>query len=323
MYKIPIINSLRGLAAIMVCMYHYVYTTQNFIENELILDIFSHGKYGVQVFFIISGIVIPLSMIKSEYKYNRFSKFIIKRFIRIEPPYIIAVILGILYLNLRNYIPGTATLDLAPTLKDTLLHLGYLIPFFEDSKWISPVFWTLSVEFQYYLILALTIPLILNSRIIFRLLFYSILLGLPFIINNSSFFPAWASFFGLGIIYAFHFVERISHIEFFSLLFLFMLSVFISLGPINLFIGITTLLVIHFFKDFNPKFGVFFGKISYSLYLTHSIFGKPVINFLSHRFHEPYQKLLIISLGFSISVLAAYMLWKLVEKPTQKLSRKY
>ena len=61
--EISVINTLRGIAALVVCLYHFVCTTTDYIESQIILDIFSFGKKGVQIFFIISGIVIPLSML--------------------------------------------------------------------------------------------------------------------------------------------------------------------------------------------------------------------------------------------------------------------
>ncbi|WP_420792884.1 acyltransferase family protein [Lentisphaera profundi] len=119
---------MRGFAAIAVCLYHFVCTTTGYIENEQLLNFFAWGAKGVQMFFIISGVVIPLSMIKDNYTYNNFSYFIKKRFIRIEPPYIATVILGILYLVLRNHIPGSTPIDMTPSVRDTLLHIPYFIP---------------------------------------------------------------------------------------------------------------------------------------------------------------------------------------------------
>ncbi|MFD1551935.1 hypothetical protein DNU06_01450 [Putridiphycobacter roseus] len=321
-YQIPVINSLRGLAALLVCLYHYIYTTTDFIQQELILDIASFGKYGVQIFFIISGIVIPISLIKANFKYKLFNKFILKRFIRIEPPYLISVIIGIIYLNVRNYMPGSADLDLSPTFYDIILHLGYLIPFFENANWISPVYWTLSVEFQYYLILAIAFPLMIHPKLIFRSVFYLFLFITPFIFSNSSFFLYWTSFFGLGILYALYFTKKINLKEFIPVLIILCLSVAINLSYLELLIGIGTLSIIHFFKDFNPRIGEFFGKISYSLYLLHSVFGKPVINFLSHRVSLPYEKFLVVTIGLTISIIAAYALFRLVEKPTHELSKR-
>lgn len=56
--QILIINSLRGLAALVFCSYHFVCITIGYIESEIILEVFHFGGKGVQIFFIISGISI-------------------------------------------------------------------------------------------------------------------------------------------------------------------------------------------------------------------------------------------------------------------------
>ena len=320
---ISIINSLRGIAALSVCLYHFVCTTTGYITNQNLLDIFHYGAKGVQVFFIISGIVIPLSMIKSEYEFSFFPKFILKRFIRIEPPYIGVVILGIIYLIVRNYIPSSADVDLTPSLRDVFLHLGYLVPFVEDAQWINPVFWTLSIEFQYYLILALTIPLFLNKNKNLRFIFYGIILVLPLLINSSqAFYPYWSSYFALGIFYVFWLTKKINKVEFFILIGIASIVVVYFQGFLDLGIGYSTLLVIHYFKSFTNKIGNFFGNISYSLYLLHSIIGSAFVNFMSHRFTAPVEKFFVILIGVIITIFSAYIYWRLVEKPSQKLAQK-
>jgi peptidoglycan/LPS O-acetylase OafA/YrhL len=68
---ITIINSLRGLAALGVCVFHLVCFTPYPINNIALYDFFFYGKKGVEVFFIISGIVIPLSLYKYQYKLSQ------------------------------------------------------------------------------------------------------------------------------------------------------------------------------------------------------------------------------------------------------------
>ncbi|MFN6038957.1 MAG: acyltransferase family protein, partial [Bacteroidota bacterium] len=142
---------LRGVAATLVCFYHFIYTTTDYFTNKILLSMSSYGKYGVQMFFVISGIVIPISMINGKYNYSSIFKFFAKRMLRIEIPFIVSIILAIIYLNLRNFIPTSYKIDLTPSFSDFILHLGYLVPFFDNAKWINPVYWTLGIEFQYYL----------------------------------------------------------------------------------------------------------------------------------------------------------------------------
>ncbi|MFT5819406.1 MAG: peptidoglycan/LPS O-acetylase OafA/YrhL [Crocinitomix sp.] len=319
---ILIINSLRGLAATAVCFYHFVFTTQDYVKDETLLSIFEYGDRGVQLFFIISGIVIPLSMINSAYTLKKWKSFILKRFIRIEPPYLVAVAIGIVYLIARNYVPGTVSIDLTPTFTEILLHLGYLIPFVENTNWVNPVFWTLAVEFQYYLALSVFFPLVLTGKLLYRSIFYAVFIGAGFATLSYAFFPHWSPYFLAGIIYILMRKEVISKIEFGIVALILTPIIYFNLGPVDLGIAIVTLLLIHYLSNFKTKLTLFLGKISYSLYLVHSMIGAAFINYLSHSYREPYQKFIVISLGFAITVGSAYILYRFVEKPSHKWAKK-
>ena len=319
---ILIINSLRGIAASAVCFYHFICTTKDYITTPFLLDAFHYGQKGVQLFFIISGIVIPLSLINSGYSLSNWKNFMLKRFVRIEPPYLVAVAIGVFYLIARNYIPGTVAVDLTPSIKEIILHLGYLIPFFENVKWINEVFWTLAVEFQYYLALSILFPLLLTNKIWTRIVFYTLFIGAGFMGTSYEFFPHWAPYFLAGIVYTLYRKKRISHTEFWTMAAVLTGVIYHLLGGVDLGIAIVGLLLIHYLTNFKTKVTLFLGKISYSLYLLHSIIGAAFINYLSHRFTAPYQKFLVISLGFLISVFAAYLLYRFVEKPTHNYAKK-
>ncbi|NOQ72164.1 MAG: acyltransferase family protein [Crocinitomix sp.] len=319
---ILIINSLRGLAATAVCFYHFIVTTQDYVTDETLLSIFEFGDRGVQLFFIISGIVIPLSMINSAYTLKKWKSFILKRFIRIEPPYLVAVAIGIIYLIARNYVPGTVAVDLTPSFTEIVLHLGYLIPFVENANWVNPVFWTLAVEFQYYLALSVLFPLVLTGKLFYRSIFYAIFIGGGFATLSYAFFPHWSPYFLVGIIYILMRKEVITKLEFGIVAAVLAPIIYINLGPVDLGIAIVSLLLIHYLSNFKTKLTLFLGKISYSLYLLHSMLGAAFINYLSHSYKEPYQKFIVISLGFAISVGSAYILYRFVEKPSHKWAKK-
>lgn len=320
--QILVINSLRGIAATIVCFYHFVYTTVDYFDNSFVLNLFYFGQKGVQLFFIISGIVIPLSMINSNYTWYSFKKFLLKRFIRIEPPYLVAVLIGVIYLIVRNYIPSSNPVDLTPTLIELILHVGYLIPFIENANWINPVFWTLAIEFQYYIALSLLFPLLIHYKLFGRIVFYSVFIAIGFLPVSGNFFPYWAPYFLIGIVYILFKKQKISSIEMWILYGVLAPVIYINLGYVDLIIAVIALFLIHFFANAQSKITLFLGKISYSLYLLHSIIGAAFINFMSHRFTEPYQKVIVVLIGFGISVLSGYLLYKFVEKPTHNYAKK-
>ncbi len=56
--RLPAVTMLRGLAALGVCLMHFAGT----LESDIIQNIARFGGYGVQVFFVISGFILPYSM---------------------------------------------------------------------------------------------------------------------------------------------------------------------------------------------------------------------------------------------------------------------
>jgi peptidoglycan/LPS O-acetylase OafA/YrhL len=313
---------LRGFAALSVCLFHYVCTTTGYINDKLVLSIFEFGSRGVQVFFIISGMVIPLSMITLGYKYSSFKVFILKRFIRIEPPYLVSVAIGVVYLYSRNFLLPAGTVDVTPSFRDVLLHLGYLIPFVDGAKWVNTVYWTLSVEFQYYLYLALIFPLVLSNLFWRRAIFYFLLLLPPFFVESEAFFFHWSAFFLLGIVYILWITQKIERKEYFVVSALCTLSLVFNNELIDLIVGLLTVSVIHFFKSFTFNFGKRLGNISYSLYLLHTLIGGAFVNVMSHKYTLPYQKFFVILIGVIISLASAAIFYRFIEKPSQQYTKK-
>ena len=57
---IPVLNSLRGLAATAICFYHFVLSTANYVEETWVRTVFYYAQYGVPLFFVIKLLGILL-----------------------------------------------------------------------------------------------------------------------------------------------------------------------------------------------------------------------------------------------------------------------
>src|SRR5689334_23102256 len=172
---IRILDMLRGIAALSVVLFHYSGATLPSIKPNYLTDYFSYGKLGVQVFFVISGFIIPYSMYVSGYRIKNFFSFLFRRFVRIGPPSWIAIGLvfiiyyGSVYMNGKPVEgmpwPGTGW-------KAILANMTYTYQLLGEGRYID-VFWTLEVEFQFYIFIALMLPLFVrfsSNKIIFTLL---------------------------------------------------------------------------------------------------------------------------------------------------------
>ncbi len=318
--QIPIINNLRGIAALSVCLFHFIYSTINYVKDQLVLDIVYYGQFGVALFFVISGIVIPLSLIRSDYTLKNWPRFFLKRVVRIEPPYLVALALAIVILLGRKLILNAPNFDISAT--QVALHLGYLIPFFEKYTWLNSVFWTLAIEFQYYLAISLLILLVTKGKNFGRLAFYIIMLMAPFYFTDTNFFPPYSTLFLVGICWSFYYLEKIRTTEFLIVLFLSSLVVYFKLGRLEAVIGVIAVLTVQFLNSYSSKTLNFFGNISYSLYLLHPLVGATIINILTHSFFLSWQKPFVILIGLLATILSSYIMYIFIEKPTQLLSKR-
>jgi peptidoglycan/LPS O-acetylase OafA/YrhL len=65
---------------------------------------------------------------------------------------------------------------------------------------------------------------------------------------------------------------------------------------------------------------VFLGFISYSLYLLHVPIGGRVINLAGRLPHTLPVELGAVTAAMAVSLIAAWLLYRLVERPSQRLS---
>jgi peptidoglycan/LPS O-acetylase OafA/YrhL len=150
---IPALDGLRGLAIILVYVYHYGggthHSSSKLIHGFVWLK--SSGWIGVDLFFVLSGFLITTILIGTRGNSNRVASFYVRRALRILPVfYVTALVLVCL----------TRALDAHWTLG----HVAYLFyaqnvaaairpSLNEPSMWISfSHLWSLAVEEQFYFV---------------------------------------------------------------------------------------------------------------------------------------------------------------------------
>jgi peptidoglycan/LPS O-acetylase OafA/YrhL len=141
----PGVDLLRGAAILAVIFFHgFVYSAPLFPwHNKLAGTLFSltgFGWTGVNLFFTLSGFLITGNLIDSDGKPNFYSRFYIRRALRILPAYfLILIILAVTRTASLNYLV-VCVLFLANWPK-LLLHGSFVL---------YPVLWSLAVEEQFY-----------------------------------------------------------------------------------------------------------------------------------------------------------------------------
>jgi peptidoglycan/LPS O-acetylase OafA/YrhL len=171
-HKILYLESLRGIAAILVIMFHYqsnigsVLTDNGFIKNSWLM---------VDFFFVLSGFVISLNY---QDKLNSLSKIInfqIRRFLRLYPLHILTLFL-FLAIEIAKY---TVELKLGivannPAFSDnnltSFIHNIFLTQnlFLDKLTWNYPS-WSISAEFYTYILYAIITAILFNKKNLFIL----------------------------------------------------------------------------------------------------------------------------------------------------------
>ena len=155
--RLQFIDGFRGVAILLVVIFHaYVQWPEHYPYGDSYaeLPVIKLGWLGVQLFFLISGFVIFMTLDKTE----TFRMYIYKRWLRLFPAMLIASVL--IYSTLPVFherpdgIPPNI-LSLLPGLTFTLPSwwsklAGFDIPLLESA------FWSLYVEFKFYVIAGLT-----------------------------------------------------------------------------------------------------------------------------------------------------------------------
>ena len=135
------IDALRGVAALAVVLFHYTARFDELFGHRPPPAIsFSGGHYGVNLFFIISGFVIFMTLEKT----SKPMDFVVSRFSRLFPAYWTAIVLTFLLTHLLG-LPGKLV-DLATAFGNLVMIHGLLF----RIPHVDGVYWTLEVELLFY-----------------------------------------------------------------------------------------------------------------------------------------------------------------------------
>lgn len=348
-------NQLRGLAVVAVIIVHWcgIYwyareTVASYIHaplaeggpssmlHWLTIPTFNYGPFGVSIFFLISGFVIPFSLARLAP-----GQFLIARLLRIYPTYIAAslLMLVIVYLSSR-YWGQEFSMPTGRLLANLLLLQGNF-----GSPTIDLVNWTLSIEIKFYIVATLLYQSIRNGNAYPIFLFsVAVLAGtaaFPQLLAGMTVSPELVDslktelmcvifmFIGTGFYHHYTGTYTTRQLVQYAaiLLVVFMLCWpntswvnQIPNVPQNYIYGLVLFSVSYVFRRyFRPIAPLdFLANISYSIYVLHSIIGYASIRFLMDKgLSFPVSGLLTL-----IFVLClAYALHRLVERPTMHLGK--
>lgn len=159
------LDGLRGCAILAVLLFHSYSRwgeIEPFVQNYLIVQTFSLGWLGVQLFFCISGYVIYMSLQKSD----NFVEFLVRRYTRLAPAMLMGSLLIYVSAQFIPERPGGAVdlIDFLPSL--TFIDPQLLSKILGVSvKPLDGVFWSLFVEVKFYIFVAVAFFLLKDRQL--------------------------------------------------------------------------------------------------------------------------------------------------------------
>lgn len=309
--RIKHIDILRGLAASFVALFHLT------LSSDVHINSFNYTEYGwvgVQIFFVVSGFILPYSLYKADYNKKSFFTFIIKRSIRIYPAYMATIAIGLTLaiITKRSLIPPAAFFSQLLFLNDIL-----------GMPSMSPVFWTLAIEFQFYFILGWLFPYFSKSNS-HSILFIFVLTLSAFLVKEKSLIFFWLPFFSIGVLTFNKTLTNLSHKSFWFTLASLLLVIILVHGIPQAIASLLAALFILYgnYKTENRliKILLFLGSISYSFYLIHWDLGRAVVRLSRYIPVINEFNFLRITVGFIASIICAWLLYICIEKRSIKLS---
>ncbi len=299
---------LRGMAIIFVLFSHILRVIE--IDNATgeKLDIFpllkclDIGSFGVLLFFALSGCTLYISLSQREFKR---SGFLIRRFFRIWPLFTFSIVVYVFFsISMSQYTETavnlwiTNQLSYSLSMQDLVYYLLLINNYFGQYQIINGAYWSLPVEFQFYLMFSIIYPVIYRTPLWISIIFTISIVVLSYVLylylntrtsyNDYVFFKSIFSFLG-GIIVAKVYLRKAYR---YNLLFVFLaissilfLAVFIRYTPLITTLHIEawvllSLLLLWIVLNMNTsklinlkllKVLEMFGTVSYSMYLFHNL----------------------------------------------------
>lgn len=335
------LDGLRGFAVLLVLLAHTNNVDVGFYINENFL-FGGAGFYGVYLFFCLSAFLLTKQFLDKDltkHNYKKFlSHYIYRRIVRIYPLFVLSV-LTYYAVNLYLKTPYLVITDLRVVIETITL---------TDA---NGFYWTIPPEFKYYFVLpfaALFIiffrknVFVITSSLILVIIAVKLLSTDP--TSKDLYNIVYIFLMGSYCAYINSLIEKKVKISNkyrigFDLVSAVMLSLFIILIPhffnsifdtnhhrkyfahdFLLFAIMSNLLILgtingygYLRSVFENRFLCFMGKISYSAYLWHIL-----ILIILYKIIHNYQPWVKFSIFITLTICAAYLSYRLIERPILK-----
>lgn len=347
--RLAYLDSIRGIAALMVAYLHY---SQDLIRNEVVIKgeleygimhfltkVVDLGKVGVIVFFAVSGFVIPFSLLKGRAKPLRH--FLVSRLFRLYPAYWLSIPFGVVF----YWMLEDKSIDITTIALNFTMFQQFLL-----QPNIMGLYWTLQIELIFYILCAALffIKWLDKPKMLFLVALgflgvsvaaayirHEMGIKIPVALSLALMFMFWGAIWREYIVHNDQLCKKLG---------LIIIALFIPAMPIigllaynqdmgfgetwyrytiSYYTAMSLILILTTVLKLQNRFFSWLGRISYSVYLFHSVVFKMVIALIGYQFlidnnipaHVFMAAVAILAMG------AAHIIYTFVEAPAVKLGR--
>lgn len=310
-----VIDALRGVAILAVMAHHYLvhYTV---VDHKRDLVGWHHhysaqfrlGRLGVEVFFVISGLVIAMTVTRCAGPVD----FAVRRFARLFPALAVAAPITFVIGRFGPAEFHRTLADLVASLTFFAQHLGH--------EYIDGVYWSLTVEVIFYTIIGVSI-LVLRERFWIGPLLIGLVTGAGKLMGHTFLLGSYWPYFLAGIGAWYILFEKRTRL---GGIFLCTAAVLYPLARPTGGIGVDLAIVLPVATMFmlivvgyqGSNLGLaWIGRRSYSLYLVHNIVGVTLIGRLTRYLPDA----VVLFVVFTLMLALSWVLFRLVEEPGKDL----
>lgn len=354
---IDIVTALRGVAALCVVLFHvriflwvgWHEINQNrgdYSSCDVFLSWFSvptaiMGEF-VLLFFIVSGFCIHYPNV-GRCKEFRLKPYLLRRFVRIYPPYAIALIISMLVLFIA--VRSEYTKSIMPSL---LLIQNYY-PLVNSQIKSNYSLWSIPTEIELYFIYAVFVSVykFLGKGLLVLVVFVTLSLSIALLFNDPSrylmsslsFIFTWWSGAYLAHMFMNGWLNNFPRwLRYILFVVLFAVPTIYYFNPHNTLLNRLIFTILFFllfwfciasrtsatiFKSYIFRFCIGLGRISYTLYLLHYPFFMLCGHIWVNLFGSKPTSYLIPLVFVVLSVLLSRLFYKFIESPFYSISRRF
>ena len=334
------ITALRAVAAIVILWHHFaLYPPLRQWAAPLLgdmLDWLEFNARATQVFFVVGGYVMALSMSRQNWNLRSMRSFVVQRYLRLVIPYLGAIALAVSsYLVARGWLPDSVVGE-PVSLPQLLAHLLYL-PDIMRYEQLAAAFWFFCINFQLGLVYAagllLRDTLARDKAPFVGLLGWLLAAFSLFYFNLNEAWDHWwlyfFPYFFMGIV-----IQRAVHVGRSSREFWFYQLLFVAAMVFEWRWRLLSASVVGFlvFSSLRSGWGQhwphsrtisWIGNASYSLFLVHF----PVLVIVATVWTRmdwttPAGAVVGLVLAFALSLLTAGLFHRWIERPAGRLGRR-